>query len=192
MIIVTTVGRSGSSALMEYLKQVSNAGDLVWNKYYEAGNENPLTVRINSEFRKRALERQPLRDFKLYTEIENFNLEVIKDPQFLVIPEIIEHWWYVRKDIKVILLEREPEKIVSSLKRKPIMNSPVFRNHTDMIISHMARFKKILTVNDIPYATFTFPDFIDQYEQVSEKLSEWGIKNNPYAWGVITRNKVHF
>lgn len=195
MIIVTTPGRSGSSLLMAYFKKINlKIGKLRWLHYFSAGMELGAVVRINAQFRNKIIYNQPLRDSNLYTSIKQLSLEVIKDPQFLIHPEIIEHWWAARKDIKVIYLTREPEQIVSSLRRHPTMNSPIFRNHVDLIEKHETDFLQRLEKKNIPYRKFVFPYFVNQIDDINKCIKEFGIKKpgNAEIWNnMVNRKKIH-
>lgn len=195
MIIVTTPGRSGSSLLMAYFKKLNlNIGNLRWLHFFNAGMELPAAIRINGLFRKKIINNKSLKDKEIYNDIKVLNYDVIKDPQFLIHPEIIEHWWAVRKDIKVIYLTRKPQDIVNSLRRHPTMNSPVYRNHTDLIEQHEEDFLSRLDKLKIPYKKFVFPDFVDQIDNINKCLKEFGIKKKTSAkiWKrIVNRKKIH-
>ncbi len=195
MIIVTTPGRSGSSLLMAYFKKLGiNIGDLRWLHFFQAGMELPAAVRINALFRKKIINNQKLRDKELYNDIAAINYEVIKDPQFVLHPEIIEHWWAVRKDIKIIYLTRKPEQIVNSLKRHSSMNSPVYRNHADLIVAHENDFLARLDKLKIPYKKFVFPDFTDQIKDINKCVKDFGIEKptNEKVWkNMVNPKKIH-
>lgn len=195
MIIVTTPGRSGSSLLMAYFKRLNlTIGTLRWLHFFNAGMELSEVLRINGLFRKKIINNESLKDKEIYDDIRVLNFEAIKDPQFLIHPEIIEHWWAARKDIKVIYLTRKPQEIVNSLRRHPTMNSPVYRNHADLIEQHEEDFLSRLDKLKIPYKKFVFPDFVDHIDDINKCLKEFGIKKQTSAkvWkGMVNRKKIH-
>lgn len=194
MIIVTTPGRSGSSIFVEYCRLLGiDTGNTKWIKRYDAGGEEAQVSQINATFRRDMINGVKEVNNHLLARIQALGFELIKDPQFLIHPKIIYYWWAARKDIKIIHITREASDIVASLKRHPDMNSPVFRNHEDLIVKKEDEFFGIVEELGIPLKKIKFPDYIDSLDEVSKILSDFGmsIRNEERAAEVFDRKKIH-
>ncbi len=167
MIIITTVGRAGSSMLARYCQELGlDIGSTNYVPYYKAGYECQQVAQINNMLRRKDLMGESLKDKDVRKRIKGLSNDVAKDPQFLVHPVFIEQWWFARKDIKVIYLWRTAKDIVSSQRQVPKMNSPVFRNHADLIVKHGKEFVDIMKKNKIPHKVFRFPNFLDKFDDI--------------------------
>jgi len=195
MIIIATVGRTGSSVLLEYLSKIGlGAGDVKWIKKFDAGMENPRVSNINHKFRKKLLHGGTLRSQEIQRQIMSLGFDVIKDPQFLVHPDIIKYWIKVRTDIQVIFLTRDSHQVVSSMRRHPEMNTPAFRCFPEKIRDHEDRFLKILNRFKIKYIKLSFPDFLSQKKLIDDTVKRWGyiIKPTDEIWDMVIKpEKVH-
>lgn len=203
MIIITGVGRTGTSILTRFCKEIGlDVGSDIWLDKFDAGLENNKTVRINNIFRRKLLTNISARDFGAYQEIEDLSLDVVKDPQFLVHSELIKHWFYVRKDISIIFLYRKPEDVVKSLKRVPEMNSPVFRSHIELIQQKEEEFLLVINGKKIKHSKFEFPMFLEQFDAVYDIIYEFcnqkqkrKIEDREQAnviWNkIVNKKKVH-
>lgn len=194
MVVITGTGRCGTSVLMEFCSRAKlNVGDMVWHKQLDAGNENRYVSRINNIFRRAYLAGKKPNKKEVYQYIKDLKFDVVKDPQFLVYPDIIKHWSFARNDLYIIWLRRDPNSVVESLKRHPDMNSPVFRNHVDLIEQHEALFEKKLNQYNISYSEFIFPDFIDDYDGMMKAFRKGGIRlNKRSVWSdLMDKDKIH-
>ncbi len=176
MILVTGVGRCGTSALMQYFINIGlRTGKMSWHKRYDAGNENPEVLNINNKFRKRFMNGLPMKNAKLYEMAKQVDYDVVKDPQFLTFPSLINHWAEARDDIRIIYCTRKPEHIVESLRRIPEMTSPVYRSHADLIVQKQNNFLARLDKLELPYTTIEFPHFMHFPEVINWVLEEEGL-----------------
>lgn len=205
MIIVTSVGRAGTSAYMEWLKEAGiNVGDIAYVPGYDAGNEHPKATQINAQFRKAALSGKDLSKemdmWNQYQAISELQIQAIKDPQFLAYPDIIRHWINVRKDIKVVWLRRAPEEVVLSQRRVQGMTTPAYRCFPDLIREHEEQFERTLKELEVEYIEHWFPHFMNERSTVRKVLKELKgtrgkkIKDNEYneAWDrVFEPTMVH-
>ncbi len=193
MIIICTVGRCGSSVLMEYCIKVGyKVGKMTWHNAYDAGNELPELLSANNNYRgHKLIGTKP--DGKTLTKVKNVKVEICKDPQFLAMPELIKYWWSIRKDIKVLFLTRNHKSIVKSGKRIPYMTAPVYRSHTDLIDKHEKEFLSNLKELKIPYEELRFPHFTERFEEVQDVFTKLGMKkHNEDIWNtVINKDKIH-
>jgi len=185
VIIITTIGRSGSSALMKWCQAIGySTGKMYWHPLYKAGMENPQAVRINGKFRARALKKESLEDGRIYKELGNLRASIVKDPQFLVHTEIIEHWVKVKGKIKVVYLNRDFQEIVDSLKRVPEMNSPVFRNHVDLMKQREDDFLNRCKKLNIPFKVWTYP-FKDKHDEIFNFIGKGSKEESYQHWNKL-------
>jgi len=136
MLIVTGLGRCGTSLTMKVLQDLNfNLGvNVSWVDEINAGLELGSVHMINQEmyltYTKNGLEIQ-LDDESTFNHwkgktfryiIKNFDrdnrqgdfVDVIKDPRLTWHPDLIKAWWEVRKDIKLLILHRDPNQIIKS------------------------------------------------------------------------------
>lgn len=140
MIIITGLGRCGTSFFISLFKECGFGigKHLSWNKDVNAGYEFAPAYAISrdmyDDFIKKNREvdldkkvRCPYwkKEMSLRERILSLDndtpdyrnegtIDVIKDPRVTWHPEIIRKWWEVRKDLKLIILHRRPEDIISS------------------------------------------------------------------------------
>lgn len=205
MIIVTGIGRSGTSVLMDYAKAIrSNVGDISWVHKYEAGNEHPKVSNINAGFRamwlkgmtgKEKAERLEVLKESIRNLETQSELEVIKDPQFVGMPEILTYWHKALKEkIRIIYCHRDFEDIVESQRRIPEMTAPVYRNHPDLIAAKVTEFRDEVERLKIPMTTISFPDDYHDFNAI-EKLNLPTLKRRSQRkaiWsGIWKPGKVH-
>ena len=108
-------------------------------------------------------------------------------------PELINYWWAIRKDIKIMFLTRDHSSIVKSGKRIPYMTAPVYRSHEDLIDKHEKKFIENIEKLGIKYETLRFPDFTDSFQEVCSKFTNLGLKSHEEdIWNkVINKKKIH-
>ena len=219
MIIVTGLGRCGTSILIKYLGEVGFGlgRNVNWNSEMRAGLELSTAYCINQGmwqgFSKSGtpidLERIPSGDYwanKTFREqILNVDkderqgkVDVIKDPRFTWHPDLIEAWWEVRKDIKLIICHRDIEQIYKSRKalnnrgqddpkravhpRNPEVELPRYK------IDFADFFTKVLEIG-IDYELLFFPDFLGDFKTVHESLDRLGLTHD-YNKGNEVWNKL--
>ena len=174
MILVTTVGRSGSSFLMKFLSQTGiDIGTDKWFDKFNAGLEHPDVTSINGDLISKIIKDKDVDIWDLWSRIAGLKLDVYKDPQFVAHKEIIRHWRQVRKDIKIIFLHRNPQDVVDSCKKIPEWTGPTYRLFPEMITAKNNNFLKVCDKLKIPTKKFKFPQMLDEGQEVIESLSEW-------------------
>lgn len=177
MIVIATVGRSGSSFLAKWFKECGfDIGSDTWFEPFKAGYENKQTLDINQRLIRKHIKGERVNEYYIWGDIHDLKLDVIKDPQFLISPVIIKNWWKVRKDIKVVFLYRKPEEIVESCKKLPEWTGPVYRCFPELIEEKQEAFLDQLDKSNIPYERFKYPSFLGQYYQMEEVLKSWNIE----------------
>jgi len=179
MVVVTGLGRSGTSLMIEYVAKLglsTNHG--MWYEKFRAGNEDKNAVEINASFLKHYHQERPLHHVNFHADkIKALEQQVVKDPQFVAIPDIIEHWWNARKDIQIIYCWRKHEEIEKSQLAVPTMKSPVYRCFTRMMIPIEAAFMLRIRELNIPHIMVDYND--PNPKGVRDKLQEWGYDVTP-------------
>lgn len=173
----------------------ANTGKLRWIDMFDAGAEVSGVTNINGQFRRRIMLGQKLKNKALYQKIKEIKLDVIKDPQFIQHPAIINHWVAIRRDVRIIVLLRSYEDIAQSMKRHPEMNTPAYRCFPELIEKKVKEFIKRLERIGVTYKVFTFPDFIDQPKEVIRTAKKFGCKLPRDAFDIWQdtweKDKVH-
>jgi hypothetical protein len=199
MLIITGPGRCGTSCLAAVLKAAhcDPGGD--WHPASEirAGFEDPKVVAINSTI----LEGRD--DLRTEVHIQNVQRLVVKDPLFTVDgAKPLKHWWRHRKDLRVLLLVREPRRILASLAAHPEYFPGVdSEDHNTLIATYWRRGVETAAFclrAGIPLRMLTFPDFLSQYSRVEKALLGFGKLPVPAEWlraaweKVVDVGKVRF
>ena len=174
MIICTTIGRSGSSFLALFFKNCGlDIGGDRWFKTFKAGMENKKALAINAMLVSHLIKCENINIYEAWSGIHSLNSDLAKDPQFMMHPDIIENWWHVRKDIKIIYLDRDFKKIAESQKKVPEWTGPVYRCFPEMMVKQERAFLDRVAELEIPIKRFTFPDFLYEPNTVINQLKEW-------------------
>jgi len=176
MIIITGIGRSGTSALAQYAKACGkDIGETTWNEEADAGLEDHETLVINNLIRKG-------RDYG--NRIQEVKADVVKDPQFVSDPKIIKAWWDARKDLTVLYCHRNYYDIASSQKRKGDMYGPAYRCFPDLMekkeddfISTCYEIGIDLHVLSYPYGDLSF-EFAEEYLGGNRELWDKTIRSS--------------
>ncbi len=192
MLIVTGVGRCGTSLVAEYLMAIGLKTDN--GRYYRAinaGHESKTALGINSGFIRSKLQNKKFDGFK---EIKEFvrveNIDFVKDPQFLADTSLIKHW-NAQIGVKVILMIREAEDVVKSLRNAPSMNGPNYRNYPDLIRKHQKDFIGVCYSKRIPIDIIDFPECIADPYDLFKALNITDEKQQARWFKVADKNKVH-
>jgi len=160
MIIVTGVGRSGTSLMITYLKALGlkvNFGN--WYKKFCAGNEDPNSVFVNSALirsRNIGFDLGKKQIKFLMKKISKMKQDAIKDPLFVADTKLINFWSKCRDDLHVIYMRRNPKEIVKSQKRAMDMNTPAYRCFSDLIIRKEKSFFRTVKLLKIPIQIIDF------------------------------------
>lgn len=171
MVIITGVGRCGTSLLAKVCKMsglITNFGN--WYEAYNAGGEHTKSIQINERIIRAKVKNEQLFAYELRDDIESIDDIMFKDPRFLYEPDIIKTWYAIRSDIKILYLYRDPNAIVASSKAAPLLNSPNFRNHKDLILKNHNQFLINIKKLGIEYRVLHFPSFIDAYDKVYDDI----------------------
>jgi hypothetical protein len=173
LLIVTGVGRCGTSMLMQFLTRLDfDIGSTQWFDRVNAGLENKETLVINSEILRNLIKGEHVNMWHIWGDIHDLKYDAVKDPQFLSHPAIIKNWWHVRKDIKVVFMYRNVREVVESMKRHPEWNTPVYRLFPEMIEEKNDAFLRMCEKLEIPLVKIKYPHVINNAEMFG-KLMEF-------------------
>lgn len=199
MLIITGLGRCGTSFLIQFLKEVGfGIGENVaWHEEARAGWELATAWAINRDMYQMLLATGKIDlDVKVETPYwgntsfrERINqvdkderqgrVEVIKDPRFTWHPKLIEAWHEVRKDLKLLICHREIEDILRSRQQLPTQyHDPKRLDNLDEFKIDFADFFTMVLSLEIPYQILIFPELLSQHERVVEALASVGLVLN--------------
>jgi len=204
MLIITGLGRCGTSLLMKFLKEIKFpvGKDLNWIDEINAGYELRSAYSINlmaySYFIKQGkeidldvkLDDKYWKDMSLREMIQNvdkdprqLSVHMFKDPRFTWSPKLIEMWWTVRKDLEVLLLHRNVQEIIESRGRLPQTYQepkPERVNKPEVYKSDFHDFLTKLLELQIPYEILFYPNFTRDYEMVVRALNKLSYYFEPW------------
>lgn len=170
MLIITGTGRSGTSALAEFCRQMGHDPGGNWRDDINAGMEDPEVIAIN----RRLLGGQDL--VQCQARIRGLGRSVIKDPRFILDPKLIRVWFEARSDLRLLILLRNYVDVASSQSVAPA-EFRVADGHEEQITRqrhYVAEFILQLAGMDIPFRLLRFPEFIGQFERAFDSLAAFG------------------
>ncbi len=195
MVIITGLGRCGTSILAKYLKEVGfGLGQVVhWHDEARAGMELSTFYSITDWlYCKYLKEGKPINiDGKMpgnywtgtYREALNEvdkderqgKVEVVKDPRITWHPDIIESIYEARSDIKLLICHRDIEAIYNSRNHSlpERYNDPKPRKLLSEYQIDFANFYTRVLKLGIPYRMMFFPNFLKNFEEMHNTLSDF-------------------
>ena len=195
MVIITGLGRCGTSILTKYLKEVGyDIGKNVnWHDEVRAGYElstfyilvDDLYHRYCKKGIKINLQDECLGDYwKGYTYDEALNkidkderqgkVDVVKDPRITWHPDIIKAIWQSRKDIRLLICHRDIESIYNSRKSLPEQyDDPKPRKELNEYKVDFADFYTRVLELGIIHRVLLFPKFLKYFNMTYDTLSEF-------------------
>ena len=211
MIIITGLGRCGTSILIKYLNQVGfGIGKNVnWHDNVRAGYElstfySPIHdiydrfCKVGLPIDLDSLHRGDYWKGNSYREILNKfdkderqgKVDIVKDPRITWHPDLIEAIWEVRQDFKLIICHREVESIYNSRKSLPIQyDDPKPRNELSEYKVDFCDFYTRVLKLDIPYTTLFFPNFLQDFNKTWIELNSFGLEHD-FKMGKGVWNKL--
>jgi len=198
MLIITGPGRSGTSVLALFCKNMGYDPGGEWYDAVDAGLENERVVKINDALRRDARETGGVeQSLRMHAEeMRNLRVAVVKDPRFTLHPAVLCAWRSVRDDISVLITYRTPEDCVASHQRRADYVMERRGKQADDIRRQMADSIENLLRLEIPFEMLLFPDFLGQFNRVCSHLRSLGLDLDPErahrVWSdVVDRDKVH-
>ena len=197
MIIITGTGRSGTTALAQWLDELEllpYKGEYIPQHF--SGLEPADVSRVNSAIwlgNDAPMQSIPAQE----AAIKSFEYDIIKDDSFFY-GNVLDTWLSVRKDMKFLITIRNFHKVEKSRRAAGQLNKI---RTPEQLNSDFGKFLSRIILNDLPYEIISFPNFLDEYEQVyqvfrkiaPEIIKETDFEKGREAWNkVIDKSKVHF
>ena len=193
MIVITGFGRTGTSFLAKFLQEM---GLITYEHGYSeevnAGIEPLDVTAINNGLLEGTLDLQQAKPL-----IENIHYPIIKDPRFLY-GDILTQWLSVRKDLKFLVLLRNPTEIYLSRKEflKKVEGSERWVLTPIQLSEAFEKFIETCVKNEVYPRFLHFPQFLDSYSLVWLQLTALGIKvdleHGKKVWNLLVdKSKVH-
>lgn len=197
MLIITGTGRSGTSVIAAWLKELGLMENLTeWIPQTSSGYDTRDVSRVNKAIvlgNDAAMQSIPAQ-----TEaIRGFKHEIIKDPIFFY-GNALNTWLDVRKDFKVLICLRKFQHVHKS--RMRVQQHNLAFTPEELRIE-LGRFVSELIFNEIPYEVITFPSLLDSYDDVYERIKvlypaieeKVSIEDGRKAWEqIVKKNLVHY
>ena len=195
MLVITGTGRSGTSAIAKWLDECNllpYKGE--WVDQFYAGYEPFDVSRVNSAIW--IGNDAPMQSFPAQEAvIRSVEYPIVKDPKFFY-GNVLSTWLSVRKDLKFLICIRNFHNVERS--RREVNQIAQLRT-PDQLRSDFGTFLSTLIFNGLPYEIVCFPQFLDEYDLVYEKIMkleptlELDYKIGKKAWKkVINKSLVHF
>lgn len=164
MIIITGLGRCGTSLLAKYLTTLGKVTGGRWVDKYNAGYEDPKFVSINERIIRGEI--VPKEDFE-YTR------EAVKDPRLTYFgAKALKRWLSERNDLKVILMTRKLQDSYNS--RKLTIGDDWLPN--ELIEWELDLFETKDVIKEIDHCILPFPEIVENYDLVHEGLKKVGVE----------------
>lgn len=166
MLIITGTGRSGTSMVAKWLDGcglLPYKGE--WVPQFNSGYEPADVSRVNSAIwlgNDPAMQSIPAQE----AAIKSFDYPIIKDPKFFY-GHVLNTWLSVRTDLKFLICLRKFPAVYKS--RVDARQLNMLRKPEDLQ-SDLGKFISQLVFNKIPFEIVCFPDFLDNYSDVYDKI----------------------
>jgi len=195
MLVITGTGRSGTTALALWLKELNllpYEGEYI--EQFFSGLEPREVKRVNSAIwlgNDAPMQSIPAQE----SAILDVDYSVIKDPMFFY-GNVLDTWISVRKDLKFLIAIRKFSIVEKSRLNVGQINQA--RNAQELQ-SDFGKFLSTIIFNKLPYEIICFPDFLDSYKEVHTKIMALDptlnidFKKGEKAWKtVIKKHLVHY
>lgn len=175
MLVITGMGRSGTSVLAALCKGLNFDPGGAYAEGINAGLEDPDVVAINEDILGPAPSDEPVGK-KAFARIRALRRDVIKDPRFILAHgTALQVWWEQRQDLRVLLTVRDPEEVVRSRQAHPQWFGSNANESTQALEQNTEATLGLLKDRDIPFRCLRFPDFLAQPDEVFEALRFGGL-----------------
>ena len=195
MLIITGTGRSGTTAIAQWLDEMGllpNKGEYVPQHF--SGLEPADVSRVNSAIwlgNDAPMQSIPAQEHA----IRAFEYTVFKDDKFFY-GNVLDTWLSVRKDMKFLITIRNFHKVEKSRRAAGQLNK--IRTPEQLNLD-FGKFLSRVILSKLPYEIVSFPNFLDEYEDVYDKVTALSPELNidkeigREAWNkVIDKTKIHF
>lgn len=202
MLAITGTGRSGTSLMAWFCREMGYDPGGQWQSRINAGMEKGVFTTMN-----RAIWQNGGANARQRKRILNYGRPTFKDPRLMIYPEALQEWIALRPDLGLLILFRPMAHVAASAERHPkwFKRRAETRNVNDMRDDdHMnwryRQFYECLctaVASKVPMRLLTFPEFLEDYDAVHEALTTVGGLEIPYEEGkqcwdrLVDLDKVH-
>lgn len=194
MLVITGSGRAGTSMIALWLKKLERLPyDSEFIPQFSAGYEPVDVSRLNSAIwlgNDPPFQSIPAQE----QAIKGFNYSIIKDSKFFY-GNVLNTWLSVRKDLKFLICLRKFSEVYKSRLNIRQLNQA---RKPDELEKDLGKFISQLVFNNIPFEFVYFPAFLDNYEEVYNKLHKLEpslnihYKNGEKIWNeCVDKNIIH-
>lgn len=198
MIFITGPGRSGTSVLALFCKQMGINPGGAWHNSVDAGLEDEQLVQIDDallgELRRTGSVAGAVD--RLGNQMSGLERQVAKDPRLTIHPGLLRAWASVRSDVRVVLAYRHPEDCVASRVRSSRQLRIREKETADGFRRALADTVEVLLELEIPFQLLLYPHFLQRFDRVYEAFTQLGIVLDKQAaeatWNaIVDPTKVH-
>ena len=204
MIVITGVGRCGTSATAAFFKNMGyRIGAADFNPYRRGGYEDLHTVSINNIIYR--LEEGGLLNEENKLKVESALLsvadrDIVKDPRFTWSPTILQLWYRIYPHMKLLICTRHFHDSVRSRKLVSKEHPGIRWRHKSMSAEQLRDdyFTFMLEVYHlkIPYSMLDYPNFLKEYDNFVEVCRhiglEWDYDKGRKTWDeTIDTSMIH-
>jgi hypothetical protein len=166
MLVITGTGRAGASVIAEVFNKMNMLPyEGKWVQQFNSGLEPPDVSRVNSAIwlgNDMEMQSIPAQE----AAIRGFDYSIIKDNKFFY-GNVLNTWLSVRKDLKFLVCVRKFSQVQKS--RIDARQLNMVRTPQELE-GDLGRFVSQLIFNEIPFEFVYFPRFIEQKDDVREKI----------------------
>lgn len=179
MLIVTGLGRCGTSAIMKFLIAMGmKDGETSFHGEVRAGYEFAQAWTINRDLytEQYVKNNQVIGHFK--EKIQALKVEVVKDPRFTWHPDLIKIWAETIP-IKVLVCHRDPEEVIRSRRlaeqaAQYDFSDPKRKADLSQFQIDFCDFITSLLKNKIQFELIYFPHFVEDFDGTYQALKRLG------------------
>ena len=166
MLVITGSGRSGTTIIAQWLEELNLLPyDGEYIEQFYSGLEPRDVKRVNSAIW--IGNDAPMQSFPAQqAAIIGFDYSIIKDSMFFH-GNVLDTWVSVRTDLKFLICIRKFSQIEKSRRRVNQMNKVRTPKELE---GDFGKFLSGVIFNKIPFEIISFPDFVDSYEEVYNKV----------------------
>ena len=193
MLVITGTGRAGSTVIALWLKEMNllkYEGVEIFERF-KSGLEPKDVKRVNSaiwignDMAMQSIAAQQ-------SAIENIEHEVVKDNMFFY-GNVLDTWLSVRKALKFLITVRNLNQVEKS--RRNVGQLNMIRTVQELQ-SDFGKFMSQVVLNELPYRTICFPNFLQDYDSVYNAINELepslkiNYKKGKSAWDKIVNENL--
>lgn len=167
MLIVTGIGRCGTNLMMQFLEALEWHLSSISGFYRprQKGYELRGFLRMNERMLREVHTVGAINTRRFEKRVLNLKYDAIKDPRFSWHPLVLDAWWTIRKDIKILYMDRDEHEVAMSFRRLIKLS----KTHSPRYLPDLSRdslravrnaFLGMVERLKVPCAVVKFPDCV--------------------------------